>query len=179
MRRNEGFSLVELIVVIAILAVLSTAAVVGIGMISGWRINKCVSLLDSGLKETRTDALSRGAAYLTISCDDNGNYYMEGTRHPQEKIAGNPITIVYTTDAQTGEEMITSEHPLTLSYDRASGAFLPILEWDEGHTTYVPKQTGEGADVAYVYCTSIQIRAGEEKNTTITLVKSTGKHTIE
>lgn len=179
MKRNEGFSLVELIVVIAILAVLSTAAVVGIGMIGGWRINKCVSLLDSGLKETRMDTLSREAAYLTISCDENGDYYMEGTRHPQEKIAGKPISIVYTTDAQTGEEMITPEHPLVLSYDRSSGAFLPILEWDVANGIYVPKQAGEGADITYVYCTSIQIRAGEEKSTTIKLVKSTGKHNIE
>lgn len=179
MKQNEGFSLVELIVVIAILGVLSTAAVVGIGMISGWRINKCVSLLDSGLKETRTDALSREAAYLIISCDENGNYYMEGTKHPQEKIAGSPIKIVYMTDAKTDEEMITPDHPLVLSYDRASGAFLPILEWDAEHSTYVQKQTGEGADISYVYCTSIQICAGEEKSTTIRLVKSTGKHTIE
>lgn len=179
MKRNEGFSLVELIVVIAILAVLSTAAVVGIGMIGGWRMNQCVSLLDSGLKETRTDALSREAAYLTISCDENGNYYMEGTKYPREKIAGKPIEIVYTTDAGTGEEMIIPDHPLTLSYDRASGAFLPILEWDAGNGIYVPKQTGEGANIAYVYCTSIQIRTGEEKSTTIKLSKSTGKHSIE
>lgn len=179
MKRNEGFSLVELIVVIAILAVLSTAAIVGIGMMSGWRMNKCVRLLDGGLKETRTDALSREAAYLTISCDESGNYYMEGTRHPREKMAGSPIAIVYTTDAQTGEEAITAGHPLTLSYDRASGAFLPILEWDAESGTYVPKQTGEGADSVSVYCTSIQIRAGEEKSTTIRLVKSTGKHIIE
>lgn len=179
MKRNEGFSLVELIVVIAILAVLSTVAVVGIGMVSGWRMNRCAAFLDGGLKETRTDALSREAAYLTISCDENGNYYMEATRHQKEKIAGSPITIVYVTDAQTGEEEITPEHPLILSYDRASGAFLPILEWDADSGTYVPKRTGEGADVTSVYCTSIQIRMGAEKSTTIRLIKSTGKHVIE
>lgn len=179
MKRNEGFSLVELIVVIAILAVLSTAAVMGIGMVSGWRMNQCVSLLDSGLKETRVDALSREAAYLTISCDENGNYYMEGTRHPKEKIAGSSITIVYTTDAQTKEAAITPEQPLTLSYDRASGAFLPVLEWDAESGTYIPKQADAGEDAVSVYCTSIQIRAGEEKSTTIRLVKSTGKHVIE
>lgn len=179
MKRNEGFSLVELIVVIAILAVLSTAAVMGIGMLSGWRINQCVNYVDGGLKETRTDALSREAAYLTVSCDENGNYYMEGTNHPKEKIAGETIEIVYTTDAQTGEEEITPEQPLILSYDRASGAFLPVQEWNAERGTYVYKETGEGANIAYVYCTSIQIRAGEGKSATIRLAKSTGKHSIE
>ncbi len=172
MKRNEGFSLVELIVVIAILAVLSAVAVMGIGMLGGWRMNQCVALVDSGLKETRTDALSREAAYFTISCDEDGNYYMESTKHPKEKIAGAPIAILYTTDVQADAQEITPELPLTLSYDRASGAFLPMLEWDAVSGAYVPKQTG-------AYCTSIQIRMGEEKNTTIRLVKSTGKHIVE
>lgn len=179
MKRNEGFSLIELIVVLAILAVLSTAAVMGIGMVSGWRINQCVSLLDSGLKETRMNALSRETAYLIVSCDTDGNYYMEQNKHTKEKLAGNKIRITYTTDAQTGTEEITPEQPLILSYDRASGAFLPILKWDEESNSYVPRDTGEGENVSYIYCTSIQVSAGDEKNTTIALTKNTGKHVIE
>lgn len=160
MKQNEGFSLVELIVVIAILAVLGAGAVMGVGMLGGWQIKECVSLLDGGLNETRTEALSKQMAYLTISCDENGSYYMEVTGKPREKLAGDKITITYTTDAGEGETAITTEQPLSLSYDRSSGAFLPIKDTD-------------------VYCTTICVRIGEEKCTSIKLVKSTGKHIIE
>lgn len=160
MKQNEGFSLVELIVVIAILAVLGAGAVMGVGMLGGWQMKECVSLLDGGLNETRTEALSKQTAYLTISCDENGSYYMEVTGRPIEKLAGDKITITYTTDAGEGETAITTEQPLSLSYDRSSGAFLPMKDTD-------------------VYCTAICVRIGEEKCTSIKLVKSTGKHIIE
>lgn len=160
MKQNEGFSLVELIVVIAVLAVLGAGAVMGVGMLGGWQMNKCVSLLDGGLNETRTEALSKQTAYLTISCDENGSYYMEVTGKPREKLAGDKITITYITDAGEGEAAITAEQPLSLSYDRSSGAFLPIKDTD-------------------VYCTAIYVRMGEERSVSIKLVKSTGKHIVE
>lgn len=160
MKKNEGFSLVELIVVITILAVLSTGVIMGVGMLGSWQLNECVSLLDGGLNETRTEALSKQAAYLTISCDESGSYYMEVTGKPIEKLAGDKITITYATDAGEAEVAITPEQPLVLSYDRASGAFLPMKDTE-------------------VYCTAIHVRLGDGKSTTIRLVKSTGKHTIE
>lgn len=160
MKKNEGFSLVELIVVIAILAVLGAGAVMGVGMLGGWQVKECVSLLDGGLNETRTEALSKQTAYLTISCDENGSYYMEVTGKPKEKLAGDKITITYTTDAGDEETAITAEQPLSLSYDRSSGAFLPMKDTD-------------------VYCTAICVRMGEERSVSIKLIKSTGKHIVE
>lgn len=160
MKKNEGFSLVELIVVIAILAVLGAGAVMGVGMLCGWQVKECVSLLDGGLNETRTEALSKQTAYLTISCDEKGSYYMEVTGKPKEKLAGDKITITYTTDAGDEETAITAEQPLSLSYDRSSGAFLPMKDTD-------------------VYCTAICVRMGEERSVSIKLIKSTGKHIVE
>lgn len=179
MKRNEGFSLVELIVVIAILAILSTAAITGVGMLGGWRANKCVSLIDGGLKETRTEALAKQNIYFTLSCDANGDYWIQVTGHPEEMVASDGITITYKTDAGTVETPVAEDNPLILSYDSASGVFLPMFERDSDSGTYVKCQTESGEHVSYVYCTAIYIRAGEGRETVINLVKSTGKHTIE
>ena len=184
MKRNEGFSLVELIVVIAILAILSTATVAGTGMLTGWNINKCVEMLDGGFSETRVSAMSKSAAYLTITRDAEGNYYMEMTGGAREKIASDDLSITYATQAEgstvtiEGVE-ITETDPLILTYDRASGAFLPMVESydiDANQRTFVTSV--EGTNVSNVYCTSLEISAGD-KSVTIRLVKSTGKHSIE
>lgn len=185
MKRNEGFSLVELIVIIAIIAVLGTATVAGTGMLTGWNMNKCVEMLDGGLSETRVSAMSKGAAYLTITRDTEGNYYMEMTGSPEEKIASGNISITYTTQVEGSTELtegteITTAKPLILTYDRASGAFSPVVEsynLGTGECNFV--MSGEGENLSYVYCTSLEISAGESKSVTIRLVRSTGKHSIE
>lgn len=183
MKRNEGFSLVELIVIIAIIAVLGTATVAGTGMLTGWNMNKCVEMLDGGLSETRVSAMSKGAAYLTITRDTEGNYYMEMTGSPEEKIASGNISITYTTQVEGSTELvegieITTAKPLILTYDRASGAFSPMVEsydLENGVCNFVTS----GENSSHVYCTSLEISAGESKSVMIRLVRSTGKHSIE
>jgi len=185
MKRNEGFSLVELIVIIAIIAILGTVAFAGVGMLTGWNINKCVEILDGGLSQKRVSAMSKSASYLTITRDADGNYYMELTGSPREKIASGNISITYATQVDGTSETvegieITTTNPLILTYDRASGAFAPIVEsynLQNGDCNYVT--SGEGAESRDVYCISLEISAGDSKNVMIRLVRSTGRHSIE
>ena len=49
MKNNKGFSLIELIVTIAILALFSTGVLAGLGYLEMANSQKCVAKIDSGL----------------------------------------------------------------------------------------------------------------------------------
>lgn len=175
--RNQGYSLVELIVVIAILAVVSAGAVYGIGMLSGWEMKQCVRQLDSAIGETKMNAMSKGEGRLEISRDSAGNYYMEmitvkrdkadpktaeDLRLGKAKIAGKNLQIYYVGDDAPEEQLITETNVIAISFDPGSGAFKPMQE-----------------SPSTVYCRKLIVRRGTAREKTITLVKDTGRHYIE
>lgn len=174
MRNNKGFSLIEAVVVIAILAVLATGVVVGIGQLAGWRVTDCASDIDSAMKNTRINAMSKSSAYLEISYDAAGNYYLQEKGEDREKIASGNISIIYTTNRGT-ELDITEESPLIISYNRSSGAFAPVISQVEEDGSFIFMTHADGN---YVYCSKITITNGT-KTKTITLIKDTGKHILE
>lgn len=174
MRNNKGFSFAEAIAVIAILAVLAAGVVVGIGSLGGWRVTNCASDINSSMKNTRVNAMSKSSAYMQIRCDSNGDYFLMESGKQEEKVASGSISITYETNNGVTVD-ITDGSPLILSYRRSSGAFMPIITnvRDDGTFTFMTDAGG-----AYCYCSKIVITNGT-KTKTITLVKDTGKHTLE
>lgn len=166
-RRNQGFSLVELIVVTAIIAVLSVTAVSGIALISGWEMKKCVKELDAAIGETQLNAMSRGAGSLEIIRDASGICYMQrraglGEKEQVEqktKLCSERIAISYLDD-KGSTVTLDSTHPLVISFDAASGAYKPIDEADG------------------IYCRKVFFKMGKRESS-IKLSKNTGKHEIE
>lgn len=163
MRDNRGLSLIELIVVIAILSIISVGAFSGIGMLSSWNVNKCAKGIDSALKKTKTTAMSKSNAELILSKSD-GDYYIESTEEQKKKIGSEPIVITYTT-TEGNTITIDGTNTLTLRFDRSSGAYQRI-----GETS--------GTDVKDIYCTSIILTRGS-KQKVIELVYATGKHVVK
>lgn len=160
-KKNSGFSLIELVVVIAIIAILSGMAISGIGMISGWKQKQCVKQLDAAIGETQMQAMSKGKAELVISRDSNENYWMQMTGGENIQISDAKISIYYIDDVTEEEQLLCDK--LTISFDSVSGALLPMAETNE--------------DI--YYCKKIVIRAGETRQTKIRFVKDTGRHYIE
>lgn len=174
MRNNKGFSYIEAVVAIAILTVLAVGVIVGIGQIAGWRVMDCASDINSAMKDTRINAMSKSSAYLEISRDASGDYYLQEKGEEKEKLASGSIRITYTTNRGT-EIDIMDGSPLIISYNRSSGAFTPLISQIEGDGSFTFMTYADGN---YAYCSKITVTNGT-KTKTITLIKDTGKHTLE
>lgn len=115
---NKGFSLVELIVVVAIMAILATIMAVNIGRLSGYRAKECRGKVISSLENGRTMALSKSRGgtntsntntYLVFvkNTTDNCNYCITMTDSvitDVKKISKGNVTlsVSYTQDATSG-----------------------------------------------------------------------------
>lgn len=160
MRQDQrGFSLVELIVVIAIMAVVSTVGVLSFGMLSGRRVISCAEEMESYIAETKVQVLSRANAELEIFVKNDGVYANLSVEGRDVKIGESGLTVKYKVG---GAEVTLSEtERLVLSFDRASGAFKPLA----GYATET-------------YCDEIIIENGTHSRK-IVLVSRTGKFYIE
>jgi prepilin-type N-terminal cleavage/methylation domain-containing protein len=174
--KNKGFSLVELVAVIAIMAILSGTLSVMLSR-NGVRVNECANEIHSALKETRTDALSKKTAYVTIRWNDSSKkYVISETGKDDVKVgdASTTITVFYESENGPVSGSFTLDSyagDVILTYNRASGAFYPMIESvDTAAGTITYKELGGEK----IYCTSFQIERGS-KTKEVVLVRETGK----
>ena len=91
---NKGFSLIELIICITILALFSTLVVVGLGYMDLANSKKCVSKIDSGLMtlKSRNMADSKRTYLHIYRYTDASHFTPDGSG---EQIANRKLTISY------------------------------------------------------------------------------------
>lgn len=158
---NRGISLTELIVIIAIIAVLSTGVFMMVGTLTGWRVRECSDKLTAAMSETKVQAMSKTSAWMTISFDEDKGYILDKSFEGQEIIAGTHITITYS-DSSGNKNVSIKNNPLTISYDRSSGSFQSIGTDESGNA---------------LYCSEIVIQQGKHERK-ILFYTETGKYKI-
>ena len=147
MKKNDkGFTLVELIIIIAIMAVLSLSVITYIGMIGGAQAKKCANGLKNSLSQTKVCAMSRSSASMTVYADNTGVYVktMQGTTERVEKIGNAGTKVEYRTVRNSDSYTTvgtTADTGVKIEFDRASGA--------------CKKMTGD------VYCYGFKVTAGQ------------------
>ena len=129
MKNNKGFSLIELIVVIAIIAVLVGASSVGISVLWGFYPKECANNLEAKLNKTRIDSMGKANMALELYQGSDGSYYADLVTYDSsgavssttsEKIGRKSLTITYKdTTGATGT--LGTDH-IAVCYDRSSGA---------------------------------------------------------
>ena len=188
---NKGFTLVELIVVVAIFTILLGIAVPSLNSILGFRVNRAANSIASALDRTKIEASSRLVGEMKLEKRADGyyiSYYLDrgkvgGASHvtedDPEKIAPARTEISYTSSDGSSHVMAAGDS-LIITYDRATGGFLPI------QSTVISQEEilndlKAGKDVPLqktgTYCTSITVSGGRRYKT-LSLIKETGKYSI-
>lgn len=127
---NRGFSLVELIVVVAIGAILIGASILSIASISGTAAKQCARNIESILNKTRVTTMGKDTAVIKLYKDlSDGAYYYEVTvtngkgeiTAETKKIGRSNLEIRYSTTFNNASKLDVS-NPIKIEFDRSSGA---------------------------------------------------------
>ena len=180
---NQGFSLVEMIIVIAIMAIVVTTAGLSISVVSGRKVKKCADEIATTIERARVLALGKdqGQVEFILSQDTStGEYHVkiyQGSNASDDPVSDRivgktPIEIqvsfsdgsVYKLEDISGSMPhaihAAREKGLRLVFNRASGAF--------------EKGTNVAGSDTKTYCDKIVV-TGNGRTIEITTVGPTGK----
>lgn len=166
---HRGLSLIEIIVVIAIMAILAGSVGIGVGMVLRRPVDECASKLQSSLQSNRITAMGKISTKLEIYMDDGYIYIREtiesadGIRSTESRIGDRGILLEYKLSGSTTMIPLPEDgSPLILSFDRSSGAFKDLRDMG----------------LPNVYCEKIVISKGDRVKE-LTLARLTGKVTLK
>ena len=185
--KNKGYTLVELVVVVSIMAILLTIIVPNVSIIWSFRAKRAANSIATALDKTKVEAMNRLVGEMKLEKRSDGyyiTYYLDrGKRaadiseEDAEQIGPARLRISYTTEDEMVHELSEGE-PLILTYDRDTGAFRPIQS-NVVTQSQVNEYLKNNQDIAFPdtghYCKSI-IVSGGARSRVITLIKDTGKY---
>lgn len=186
---NKGFSLIELIVVIAIMSIMVGFLVVSLSTVFGTKARECAEKVSAKIDSVKTGSVSlyNETMILQYHDDSEDGYSSDGfytdccvytidknansvaASEPEIRKVGAPnVGIkVYTSDGNSFD--LDSSTGITISFDRSTGAFKPAMTHD-----------GTGildASNNPVYFEKITFSAGG-RTYKIEMVPETGKHSV-
>ena len=175
---NKGFSLIELIVIIAIMGVLVGGASLGIGLVFSKDAMKCATRLNDSIYDARANSMYK-AGKFELSIDNSGianvatisqtdltpatsdTVYLDGVDSNKKTT----ISAKFVTEAVPEETDLRL--PLNLTFDKAKGNVYSVVDADG--MTY-----GDGIIVFEIE----PLRGNRNRTAKVQLVTTTGKHTI-
>ena len=128
--KNRGFSLIELIVVVAIMAVALTVGGYALSAISLANAKNCATEIKSSLEKTRTQACSTdkgtSMAVLSLYRDADGKVCISKNYEGTEKEIGSKTVSVKYRVKGNATYLDLGTTPLKFGFDRSSGGFKAV-----------------------------------------------------
>lgn len=163
-KNNKGMSYVELLLVLAIMAILVAVASLTIGLISRTNVNRGAEKLVSAINLARSTSMARGRSdgALEITYDGDNYYYYIGNVSAANKddlkveFLSSPATVTYATAAAPANQVPFTR--LIINFDQSSGKIVACFD--------------QSANV--IICDNITLSNGD-KTATIKVYPATGK----
>lgn len=128
---NKGFSLVELLVVVAILGVLAVGTTLSYRAVKSADVRKAASTFDEMMKSVRTECMGKAeASYLYVYKENDGFYYVISSKKSSslgevksldgvQKLCAKSIDITCETEA--GNDTISYGSFVAVSFEKGTG----------------------------------------------------------
>lgn len=173
MEQNKGFSLIELIVVIALITVLMSVGILQMRMVRGYYAKQCAEEVEAQLNKVQITNMARKATELVIYKNVTDNEYYakiienKGTaleKFTERKLGRSSLEITYSMDSKdTDIRTLDGTAPITIVFDRATGELKRM----------------DGTNAIGCHRIWIKQRGNDQKVYTITIYQETGKIEVD
>lgn len=129
---NRGMSLIEIIIVVAIMGALIIGTSFTFGVVFNREEKAVIDRLDSELKKVKVETMSRSTVIMKLYRSDLDNcYYVQYNINSAEysviKISKKNTTLYYATSEPSAPLIEIGKTPIEISYKRGSGALEPTI----------------------------------------------------
>lgn len=162
-RNNKGMSYVELLLVLAIMAILIGVVSISVNLIARTNVNRGAEKVTSTLNQARSTSMARGnvKGRMEISCKDGRYYYYVGDLTAADKeeqkvefLASPGIVSYAPANNPDAQVQILEGHVLVIAFNQASGSVQNYS--DQAGTVYsgtmdITLSNGDDSAVIRVY----------------------------
>lgn len=168
-KNNSGYSMVELIIVVAIIALLVGAVFYSFILVYSANAKSCAHSIQRAIADCKVTTMGKADAYMELWKDTDGKVYTKTYVYDtasasyesseRQKVGNNRVYVAYVKEGETVDAAteLTEGTTLTIRFDRASGSF--------NQDTYKD-------------CAQILVIGGNRRYV-IDMIKLTGKSSVE
>lgn len=155
-KNNKGFSLVEMIIVIAIIAIVTSAAFFGFGYLSMADCKKCANRINSGLSTAKSKTMAEVDQMNMFLYRYNDDFYIKYDTSDTitkdgdaEKIGNGSISITTYSVSGTTTVLQNGSEPVKVTISRKDGSYKTapqsflVSSGDVSKTVYLVTETGK------------------------------------